>query len=162
MTGSRKHVAPDRYSKAEVATRGLACPFANSDRDAYMSIDVCKPTEGFKEARLLLYVQPKPTQKGTGPPYITAQLADIGFAVSIYGGSILGSTTAVSAPLAGVSLRLEKKSVRRKTSTGRAATENFAASFTSTKPTKATTTFWIGSSRSSSRRSSRLGMSGLS
>lgn len=58
MSGSRKHGAPDRYNRAEVATRGLACPFANSDR---MSTDVCKPTEGFKEPRLLLYVQTKPT-----------------------------------------------------------------------------------------------------
>lgn len=44
-----------RY-KAKVSGRGLACPFAKSDPNKYMSMDVCEPTEGFKDPRLLLYV----------------------------------------------------------------------------------------------------------
>lgn len=60
MNDGRQHVAADQYNRAEVPTRGLACPFAKSDPEAYMSKDVCKPNEGFKEPRLLLYVQPKP------------------------------------------------------------------------------------------------------
>lgn len=58
----------DQYNRAEVWTRGLACPFAKSDPDTHMSTDACKPDEGFKETRLLLYVDPgSPSRKDTGP-----------------------------------------------------------------------------------------------
>lgn len=67
MPTGRQHVAPEQYNRAEVGTRGLACPFAKSHPELYMSIDVCKPNEGFKEPRLLLYVQPRPPpRKGVG------------------------------------------------------------------------------------------------
>lgn len=56
MTGGQQDVAPSKYNRAEVSTRGLACPFAQSDPEAYMNIDACRPSEGFKEPRLLLYV----------------------------------------------------------------------------------------------------------
>lgn len=57
--GRRHHHAAhrDQYTKAEVAARGLACPFAKSSPEAYATVDVCRPDEGFKETRLLLYVQ---------------------------------------------------------------------------------------------------------
>lgn len=53
MTSAWQHVAQEPYNRAEVGTRGLACPFAKSDPETYMSIDACKATEGFKEPRLL-------------------------------------------------------------------------------------------------------------
>lgn len=72
--GRRHHHAAqrDEYSKAEVAARGLACPFAKSNPETYVNADVCRPGEGFKETRLLLYVQWYPPahssrQAGPGP-----------------------------------------------------------------------------------------------
>lgn len=53
-------MALKQYNRAEVGTNGLACPFAKSDAERYMNIVVCKPSEGFKEPRLLLYVKPRP------------------------------------------------------------------------------------------------------
>lgn len=50
----------DPYSKAEVAIRGLACPFVQAGSEAHMSTDGCKPGEGFKETRLLLYADTRP------------------------------------------------------------------------------------------------------
>lgn len=55
-----QHVASNQYSRAEISNYGLSCPFAKSAPEAYMSIDTCKPNEGFKEVRLLLYAHPRP------------------------------------------------------------------------------------------------------
>ena len=62
MTG-RQHVPPDQYNRAEVSIRGLACPFAKSDPETYMSMNACRTTEGFKELRELRYV-PRPQTAG--------------------------------------------------------------------------------------------------
>lgn len=76
MTSARQHVAQEPYNRADVGTRGLACPFAKSDPETYMSIDACKATDGFKEPRLLLYVRPgPPSGKGRMPlPIMTTKL----------------------------------------------------------------------------------------
>lgn len=50
-------MASDQYSRADVGTRGLACPFAKSDPERYMNVEACKTIEGFKEPRFLLCVQ---------------------------------------------------------------------------------------------------------
>lgn len=50
-----QHVASNQYSRADISLHGLSCPFAKSAR-----IDTCKPVEGFKEVRLLLYAHPRP------------------------------------------------------------------------------------------------------
>lgn len=72
MNSGRQHAAQEPYNRAEVGIRGLACPFAKSDPQTYMSIDACKPHEGFKEPRLLLYVRPA---RDTVPlPIMTTQL----------------------------------------------------------------------------------------
>ncbi|POS75503.1 hypothetical protein DHEL01_v206097 [Diaporthe helianthi] len=59
MSG-RRHAPPDhhvqqqqQYNRDQVRERGLACPFAKSDPDTYMSIAACRTTEGFKELREL-------------------------------------------------------------------------------------------------------------
>lgn len=75
-----EHVDPQRYKRADVDTPGLACPFAKSDPERYMNIDVCRVLEGFKEPRLLLYVGSTKVRR----EYF--QEADI-FAVSTSGGN---------------------------------------------------------------------------
>lgn len=77
MNGGRQHGAPEQFSRAEISIRGLACPFAKFDPETYMNIDACRPNDGFKEARLLLYVHPRPPvseERRAAPPVLKTQV----------------------------------------------------------------------------------------
>ncbi|KAL1852524.1 hypothetical protein Daus18300_012122 [Diaporthe australafricana] len=63
MNGGQHVPAPDQYSKGEIWSRGLACPFAKSDPQKYMNIGACKPTGGFTEiSRLFEHMWRKHTR----------------------------------------------------------------------------------------------------